>query len=92
MANILGASLGLYISHALERRHRRRRELATLYTPLDLADAYPSDDEEDARGPATGQQMFSAGDGRVWDDNASEIFMLEDDEERSERGRPSISH
>jgi len=89
IANILGASLGLYLSHALERRHRRRRELARLYTPLNPADGYPSDDEEDAHGPGSGRQLFGASDGRVWDDSASEIFMLEDDEERSERGQTS---
>ncbi|KZV95106.1 hypothetical protein EXIGLDRAFT_583429, partial [Exidia glandulosa HHB12029] len=33
-ANVLGSIVGLCISYHLERHHRRRREIATLYRPL----------------------------------------------------------
>lgn len=45
-ANLLGSTLGLYIAYHLERYYRHRREIHSLYRPLDTQ-SIPSDDEED---------------------------------------------
>jgi len=86
VANLLGASLGLYIAHRLERQHRRNRELAALYKPLNPEDAYPSDGEDQL---AQGSQMFG-GTNDVWSgrDSMSEVFALEDADDPSPTGRP----
>ena len=98
-ANLLGASLGLYIAHRLERQHRRNRELAALYKPLNPEDACsqsasldqsdpadPSDGEDQL---AQGSQMFG-GTNDVWSgrDSMSEVFALEDADDPSPTGRP----
>ena len=103
-ANLLGASLGLYIAHRLERQHRRNRELAALYKPLNPEDACsqsasldqsdpadPSDGEDQL---AQGSQMFGGHQSDVWGrDSMSEIFALDDaDDERSSPPPPSKSH
>jgi len=47
IANLLGSSLGLFVSYNLEKYYRRRREIARLYQPLDqLPEDMPSDDDE----------------------------------------------
>ncbi|KAJ8509069.1 hypothetical protein ONZ45_g8733 [Pleurotus djamor] len=49
VANILGSSVGLYVSYHLERYYRHRREISRLYRPLESG----SDDEEsDAESPS----------------------------------------
>jgi len=55
VANLLGSSIGLYISYNLERYHRHRREISRLYRPLN-ADAM-SDEEEEYDLEAGGSQL-----------------------------------
>ncbi|KAG8928776.1 hypothetical protein FRC03_009160 [Tulasnella sp. 419] len=50
VANLLGSSVGLYVSFHAEKYYRSRREISRLYQPLD--DDLPSDDEDDDVGPA----------------------------------------
>jgi len=50
VANLLGASLGLYISFHIESYYRKRREIARLYKPLH-DDGGASTDDEDETGP-----------------------------------------
>ncbi|KZT10712.1 uncharacterized protein LAESUDRAFT_672144, partial [Laetiporus sulphureus 93-53] len=45
-ANLLGSSIGLYISYYLERYYRKRREISRLYRPLN-DDTAPTDDEDE---------------------------------------------
>jgi len=45
VANLLGSSVGLYISYHLEKYYRRRREISQLYRPLDTD--YLSDGEDE---------------------------------------------
>lgn len=78
VANICGASLGLWIATLLERRHRRQRELAALYQPLDPADAYPSDDETELGEGMVGAQSRAQD---AWRDSVSEVFSLGEDED-----------
>jgi len=44
-ANLLGSSLGLYISFRLERYYRHRREIARLYQPLGESEDSESEEE-----------------------------------------------
>lgn len=81
-ANLLGSSLGLYISRTLAQRRRHRRELATLYQPLDDLDL--SDEEEMDESPemleSPQDRRTRAKENNVWDDAESEIFSLGGDE------------
>lgn len=47
LANLLGSSLGLFLSYHAERRYRTKREIARLYQPLDAQD-YDDGDSEGA--------------------------------------------
>ncbi|EJU04288.1 hypothetical protein DACRYDRAFT_114641 [Dacryopinax primogenitus] len=88
-ANLLGSSLGLYLSWNLERYYRHRREIERLYQPLDVLEE-PTDDEGDDTLPSfyTRQQpraVTSLGVQRsrladVWDER-EEVFHLVDGEE-----------
>ncbi|KIM26980.1 hypothetical protein M408DRAFT_330340 [Serendipita vermifera MAFF 305830] len=46
IANLLGASLGLFIAYRLERYYRFRREVARLYQPLGESEAEEESEEE----------------------------------------------
>ncbi|KZT57762.1 hypothetical protein CALCODRAFT_433787 [Calocera cornea HHB12733] len=93
-ANLLGSSLGLWLSWNLERYYRHRREISRLYQPLDNMEE-PTDDEGDDTLPSfyTHQQpqAIHAPDvaversrlADVWDER-EEIFHLEDDEDEVE--------
>jgi len=45
VANLLGSTMGLYVSYYLERYYRHRREISRLYRPLQPD--YLSDSDED---------------------------------------------
>ncbi|KAI0829796.1 hypothetical protein BC628DRAFT_1358804 [Trametes gibbosa] len=47
-ANLLGSSVGLYISYHLERYYRHRREISRLYQPLGTSALSDDDDDEDS--------------------------------------------
>jgi len=87
-ANLLGSSLGLWISWTLERYYRHRREISRLYQPLDMMDDM-SEEEGDDTLPAyyTRQpQAVQSPDversrlADVWDER-EEIFGLRDEDE-----------
>ena len=78
-ANLLGSGLGLYGAQHFDKWYRARRELESLYAPLDM-DNY---DDED---PVNNTQPRS--ERNVWDDRVetddgntrgSELFLLDDD-------------
>jgi len=58
VANLLGSSVGLYISYHLEKYYRHRREISQLYRPLDTD--YLSDGEDDGDLEAGGVQLQTA--------------------------------
>lgn len=65
LANLLGSSLGLFLSYHLELSYRARREIERLYQPLDLEeyddfDAELQDDEEAGLGRASVERHGNA--------------------------------
>jgi len=95
IANLLGSSLGLFVSYNLEKYYRRRREIARLYQPLDqLPEDMPSDDEDEPMLPMyhkpSQPQPSSAKKarqeprlGNVWD-SREEVFEIGDDDDDEE--------
>jgi len=94
IANLLGSSLGLFVSYNLEKYYRRRREIARLYQPLDqLPEDLPSDEDEPMlpmyHAPqkqskaAQPRQATATRLGNVWD-SREEIFGIGEDEEEEE--------
>lgn len=92
-ANLLGCSLGLYVSRTLAIRRRHRRELAALYQPLDDLEASDSEPEanehaepEMAENPAERRSRQKEND--VWDDGASDVFSIGDEEAEEDSRTP----
>ncbi|KAF9650868.1 hypothetical protein BDM02DRAFT_1211069 [Thelephora ganbajun] len=58
VANLLGSSVGLYVSYYLEKYYRHRREISRLYRPLDTDYLSDGEDEDDLE--AGGVQLQTA--------------------------------
>jgi len=56
VANLLGSSIGLYISYNLELYYRHRREISRLYRPLNMDAMSDEEDEDDLE--ARGTQLL----------------------------------
>ncbi|KZO98937.1 hypothetical protein CALVIDRAFT_561864 [Calocera viscosa TUFC12733] len=91
-ANLLGSSVGLWLSWNLERYYRHRREISRLYQPLDVMDDQTDEEGDDTlpsfytrlqpqaiRSPDMERSRLA----NVWDER-EEIFHLEDDEDEVE--------
>ncbi|WFD05961.1 hypothetical protein MVES1_001299 [Malassezia vespertilionis] len=82
IANILGASIGLWLGHFSARAHRERRDLEMLYAPLDL-----EEHGEDTYNPdgwdGVGTERGAGGAARLtdlWDDRIHEHELDESTE------------
>jgi len=64
LANLLGCTCGLTISWHLERYYRKRREIARLYTPLDISPDESLDEDELAELPTYRQSTGTSSFGR----------------------------
>ncbi|CCL99091.1 uncharacterized protein FIBRA_01105 [Fibroporia radiculosa] len=99
-ANLLGSSIGLYVSYHLERYYRHRREILRLYQPLNEDVILSDDDDDDAmqllpshyipHSPRNTQKGANAKTGagmvRLGDvwDEGEEIFGLGDESDEEE--------
>ncbi|PPQ98772.1 hypothetical protein CVT24_003330 [Panaeolus cyanescens] len=91
-ANLLGSTLGLYISYYLEKYYRHRREISRLYRPItdDPSDYEDEDeltstqllpthvDDVSAFKPGNSKQQYRLTD--VWDEH-EDVFNIGDDSE-----------
>lgn len=64
MANLLGASLFLYLANFVYRRNRRRSEISSLYQPLSSSTYRDAQGRTHTFGGATDAQLQPAGQGR----------------------------
>ena len=94
LANFLGSSLFLYLAVLLNRRIRRRQEIALLYQPLGeghgYGDGYEYDDAESGSattGPAPRGGTGAASAPRI--PRGTSVWDVHDDEDDFEAGRPS---
>ncbi|EST05494.1 VanZ-like protein [Kalmanozyma brasiliensis GHG001] len=81
VANLLGSSLGLWLSYHAEKRYRARREIERLYEPLDVEYGDAELDEEEEEGPrgilreggatsqGAGKKKARFSDNDIWDDS-----------------------
>ncbi|KAL1723942.1 hypothetical protein EV715DRAFT_286002 [Schizophyllum commune] len=97
VANLCGASVGLYLSYHLEKYYRHRREIARLYRPLDTSQSDLEDDDDELVGDQllpTHTQSTKPGKGSValqdvWDER-EELFGIGDSDEEDDR-TPRVS-
>jgi len=99
VANLLGASLGLFTAYRLEKYYRFRREVARLYQPLGESDGEESEEEllpthnasKPSKGPPTlNQPKKNPRLGNVWDSREDfDIGDASDEEEDAGRRRPT---
>ena len=78
LANLLGSGLGLFGATRFDQYYRARRELESLYAPLDM-ETYDEEDPEDAAHPRTELNVW---DDRMDDDGETQdanLFRLEDE-------------
>lgn len=80
LANLFGSGLGLYGATKIDKWYRARRELESLYAPLDLEN-YDDEDPEHITQPLSDRNVW---DDRVeadGNDNArgTDLFRLDDD-------------
>lgn len=61
VANLLGSSVGLFVSYHLEKYYRYRREISRLYRPLDMDYLSDGEDEDDLEGGGVQLQIASQG-------------------------------
>lgn len=78
LANMFGSGLGLFGATRFDQYYRARRELESLYAPLDM-ETYDEENPEEATHPRTALNVW---DDRMDDDGETQntnLFRLEDE-------------